>query len=40
MGMNSLPAAFTTGAVFWITTGAMALLVVAVLAVARARDWV
>jgi magnesium transporter len=39
MGMNSLPAAFTTGAVFSITTAGMALLVVSVLAVARARDW-
>jgi magnesium transporter len=40
MGMNSLPTTLANSAAFWLTTAAMASLVLAVLTLARFRAWV
>jgi magnesium transporter len=40
MGMNSLPTLLSSGAAFWLTTTAMACLVLTILTLARLRDWV
>ena len=40
MGMNSLPRALVTGQAFWISTATMAGLALAVLTLARLREWI
>jgi Mg2+ and Co2+ transporter CorA len=40
MGMNSLPRALVTGQAFWISTATMVGLALAVLTLARLREWI